>query len=326
MTRRIEQTFFAITHFIIIGCSTLFPIISPAARAETVRESMPNGFDLTNIIISPDDIMSGGPGRDGIPSIDQPVFVSPSAVDFLKPEDVVVSFQQDSETRAYPIRILAWHEIVNDQIGSEPFIVTYCPLCGTAMVFHRKINGRVLTFGVSGLLYQSDVLLYDRETESLWSQLGMKSVAGSMANTILEWLPSETMTWSSWKQQFPNGRVLSTETGFSRDYSENAYEEYSNSPEPIFPAPKTRQELPRKAWVLGILIGREAKAYPLGRIPANRPIIDQVGNLTLEVSYDPSRDQPIVRNRDSGQTVPHVRSYWFAWQAFYPETGLWNGY
>ncbi len=139
-----------------------------------------NGFDVSNALIPREAILSGGPPRDGIPAIVRPRFDPASrAASFLKDEDLVVSVTVEDETRAYPLRILVWHETVNNVIRGQPLAITYCPLCGTAMVFDRRVGERTLDFGLSGLLYQSDVLMYDRQTESLWSQLAMQSVAGA---------------------------------------------------------------------------------------------------------------------------------------------------
>ena len=130
-----------------------------------------NGFDLSDATIPRDELVPGGPPRDGIPAIDRPQFVKPSEVNFLRDEDRVLSVKIDNEVRAYPLRILNWHEIVNDQIGDQAVGVTYCPLSGAGIVFDRRVNGRKPSFGVSGLLYQSDLVMYDRDTESLWPQL-----------------------------------------------------------------------------------------------------------------------------------------------------------
>ncbi len=145
-----------------------------------------NGFKLSGLRIARDAIKSGGPPRDGIPSIDQPKFIAPEKADFMKDDDLVLSFTEGKTTRAYPLRVLVGHEIVNETIAGRPILVTYCPLCGTAMIFERKVKGEVRSFGVSGLLYQSDVLMYDRESESLWSQLKMESVSGPLSGTPLE--------------------------------------------------------------------------------------------------------------------------------------------
>ncbi len=174
--------------------------------------TMHYGFDVSNRSVPRHEMRSGGPGRDGIPSIDAPRFVSVSEADYMQDEDLVLSVTRGGETRVYPFRILVWHEIVNDRIGDEAFMVTYCPLCETAMVFDRTVDRKLLEFGVSGLLYQSDVLMYDRETESLWSQLGMEAVSGPMRGRTLTWLPAQQMTWARWKTEYPEGRVLSMQT------------------------------------------------------------------------------------------------------------------
>lgn len=281
-----------------------------------------NGFGLANSTIPIRDIRSGGPGRDGIPSIDNPRFVSASDVDFLKKDDSVLSVTIAGETRAYPLRILDRHEIVNDRIGDEAFMATYCPLCATAMVFSREFGGKVLDFGVSGLLYQSDVLMYDRQTESLWSQLGMKAVSGPMADTPLRWMPSTQMTWAEWKAAYPGGRVLSDQTGFGRNYSQTAYEHYRNSPGTMFPAPQHRTELKPKELIAGIVLNGRAKAYPIYLLEKRRAFTDQFGGTELSVHYDRTAQQITIKKKSTGEPIPSVQAYWFAWQAFYPDTEL----
>lgn len=295
----------------------------PAAGANR-RESRPNGFDIANAIILPEEILSGGPGRDGIPSIDKPKFVSSRPALFLHDDDLVVSVTIDGETHAYPLRVLIWREIVNDEIQKQPIAVTYCPLCGTAMVFRRRFGEETLSFGVSGLLYQSDVLMYDRQTKSLWSQLAMKAVAGPSVNTPLEWLPSEQMTWKAWKEKYPHGEVLSTETGAQRDYSSSAYASYEQSPDTMFPVPTYRAELPKKDWVVGVIVDGVARAYPLKSLPAGQTVRDQFNSSALEITFDPASQLAEVRRAESGEVLPSVKVYWFAWQAFYPKTELWK--
>ncbi|MCI0538229.1 MAG: DUF3179 domain-containing protein, partial [Verrucomicrobiales bacterium] len=177
---------------------------------------------------------------------------------------------------------------------------------------------------VSGLLYQSDVLMYDRETESLWSQLASRGVAGSLSNTTLDLQPSEIMAWGAWKDKQPKGMVLSTDTGFPRNYTENPYENYAQSPDTAFPVPRYRTELPKKSWVVGVLVGQEAKAYPLDKLSQRAAVLDKIGNLEIELSYDTQSQHISVKVRDSGERIPYVKSYWFAWQAFYPQTKLWT--
>src|SRR5206468_3246489 len=180
------------------------PFIGVCVAMLHVGAAVQNGFDLSKATVRQDEILPGGPPRDGIPAIDQPRFVKPGEASFLREDDRIVGVKVDNEKRAYPLRILAWHEIVNDQIGDRAIAVTYCPLTGTGIVFDRRVNGRKLTFGVSGLLYQSNLLMYDRETESLWPQVAMKAVSGSQVGAELRWLPSEHTTWRAWREAHPD--------------------------------------------------------------------------------------------------------------------------
>jgi Protein of unknown function (DUF3179) len=283
-----------------------------------------NGFDLSNATIPADEILPGGPPRDGIPSIDEPRFISPRNAVFMRDDDLVISLSVGGETRAYPLRILVWHEIANDVIGSQPVAVTYCPLCGTAMVFERRIGGRTRSFGVSGLLYQSDVLMYDRQSESLWSQLAMKAVSGPMAGKELRLLPSEHSTWAAWRKAHPGGKVLSTNTGHARDYDTTPYSGYERSDEAMFPARWKRTELGKKEWIVGVIIGGGAKAYPLLGLEKRPGIDDRVGGEPIRITYDASARKPAVVHAETGEPLPYTMAYWFAWQAFYPETELYG--
>lgn len=281
------------------------------------------GFDVSNASIPTADILSGGPRKDGIPAIDRPVFVPSDKVDFLEPDDQVVTVTIGDDRRAYPLRILQWHEIVNDVVGGRPVAVTYCPLCGTAMVFGRSVNGTNLSFGVSGLLFQSDVLMYDRQTESLWSQLAMKAVAGKMVNTRLDWLPSEMMTWQMWRGKGGTTLTLSTDTGHSRDYRRLPYQNYATNSKVRFPVPRHRTELKDKEWVLGVVNNGEAKAYPRAEME-QMTIKDEIGGDEIEIVYLQKNQNATVTNLTRRQPQPHVMAYWFAWQAFYPKTQLWK--
>lgn len=283
-----------------------------------------NGFPVSNATIRIEQILSGGPPRDGIPAIDHPVFIEPDLASYMHDDDEVLSITLGNETRSYPLRILVWHEIVNDVVAGQPIAVTYCPLCGTAMVFGRMVDQRTLEFGVSGLLYQSDVLMYDRQTESLWSQLAMKAVSGPLVDTPLTWLPSEQLTWAAWRKKYPQGKILSTDTRHRRNYSVEAYARYKKSPDTMFPFPSIRNELPKKEWVLGVLVDGVACAYPILALPANESVHDEVNGIALEISYDTDSQQVTVIKRTSGKALPAVKVYWFAWQAFYPETKLWQ--
>lgn len=281
------------------------------------------GFDLSNSTIPVAEIFRGGPPPDGIPSIDNPRFIRGRDARHLKQGDRVISITIGEETRAYPLRILVWHEIVNDEIDGVPIAVTYCPLCGTSMVFDRRIDGKTLEFGVSGLLHNSDLLMYDRQTKSLWSQLGFRSISGPMAGTELPWRASEHSIFGAWKEKYSQGKVLAKPRRFQRDYSRDPHPHYKDQEMTMFPLPGHRRELKNKAWVAGIIIDGQARAYPLGALPSGEEVKDQVGGVALRVIHEPATQRTSVTRASDGSPVPYVHVYWFAWQAFYPETTLW---
>lgn len=178
-----------------------------------------NGFNLEQTLIPASQILSGGPAKDGIPAIDKPRFVDADKVSFLDNDAPVLGLVYKSIAKAYPISILNWHEIINDQFNDAPVVITFCPLCGSGMAFSALIDGIAHTFGVSGLLYNSDLLLYDRQTQSLWSQLMSQAISGSHKAKRLHSLPVLHTTWQDWKTRHPETLVLSTDTGYSRNYS-----------------------------------------------------------------------------------------------------------
>lgn len=301
---------------LLIGLIFLVSVGSAASKP------IKKGFDLGNATIPLKDIKDGGPRKDGIPAIDNPTFLKITEVDYLQDEDQVMSMTHNGITRAYPIKILDHHEIVNDKIGDLAFAVTYCPLCASGMVFDRTINGEETTFGVSGLLYQSDVLLYDRATESLWSQLAAKSIAGSLVDQSLDWIPCEFMSWSSWKKRYVDGEVLSNKTGHRRNYNRTLYQGYETSDRVYFPVPLYREELAIKHRVIGLVIDGRASAYDVSSFVSGRQYTDKLGDRKLRVSYNQETKHAVVTDFDSGEAIPHVIAFWFAWQAFYPETRL----
>ncbi len=177
-----------------------------------------------------DEIFSGGPPRDGIPPIDNPRFESISSADeWIEDLEPVILLDHQGEARAYPLQILTWHEIVNDKIGGDPVIVTFCPLCNTALVFRRPIiDGEILTFGTSGNLRNSDLVMWDRQTESWWQQFTGEAIVGDLTSMKLEPLPAAIISWADYKSGHPEGQVLSINTGFIRSYGSNPYPGYDN--------------------------------------------------------------------------------------------------
>lgn len=302
-----------------------FPLLASlllVVLASSLVAQSKNGFDLANATIPIREIHSGGPPRDGIPAIDQPQFWTVSRADsFLRSNDEVVSFVHEGDARAYPLRILVWHEIVNDTVGGKPVAITYCPLCGTSMVFGRSFGGEATTLGVSGLLYNSDVLMYDRATDSLWSQLKMEAVSGPRVGTQLDWLASQIMPWQQWKSRYPDGKVLASETGHRRDYTRMPYQGYEDTPRTMFPVSGNRDDFAPKTWVTGVIVNDQAYAFKVAQIDEQEGWTGLIGGREVSVSHE--NEAVVVTDAATGETIPHVLAYWFAWQAFYPETGVW---
>lgn len=216
-------------------------------------------------IVPEDRLVDGGPGPDGIPPIDDPAFVRPDeASSFLDEREPVISLEIDGDARAYPARILLWHEIVNDEVGGEPVSVTYCPLCNTGVVFRRPvIGGELLDFGTSGKLYHSNLVMWDRQTNSLWPQALGRAIRGPLLGEELEIVPSQIVAFGDWAAANPKGRVLSLETGHDRDYGRNPYVGYDDPQSPPFALiGEADRRLPPKERVVGLRDGENALAVP----------------------------------------------------------------
>lgn len=277
-----------------------------------------NGFSLDDALVAEDQIKRGGPPRDGIPSIDKPEFVSVNAVDYLKADDRVLGLVINNEARAYPVSILNWHEIVNDEFAGQAVAISYCPLCGTGMAFVPELP--VKDFGVSGLLYNSDVLLYDRETESLWSQILAQAISGPLKGRKLKTVPLTHTSWQDWSIRHPDSLVMSINTGYTRDYSKSPYAGYEKSNRIFFPVAASDGRFHSKEWVLGVNVEGSYKAYPFSELAkTSSPVTDSIAGYRIEVSFDRENRSAVARD-EKGNEIPAVTSYWFAWYAFHPDT------
>jgi len=300
--------------FLVTGLNLLF--------SSGLLASSKNGFSLESAIIPSSEIFRGGPAKDGIPAIDKPRFVEARHATFLDADDRILGFVSGNEARAYPIRILNWHEIVNDHVNDQAIVITYCPLCGTGMAFSSQVEGRTLQFGVSGLLYQSDVLLYDRQSESLWSQIRSQAVSGTFAGSVLEQLPLQHTTWKHWRAQYPTSRVLSTETGALRDYNRDPYAGYSESRRLFFDVNHAApSHYHPKERVLGVRIANQTKAYPFSELDRfdKASFKDTIGGTDVLVHWDRASASAIITNIHQ-QALPSTIAYWFAWFTFHPRT------
>jgi hypothetical protein len=281
-----------------------------------------NGFDLSNSILPREQILHGGPPRDGIPALSDPKLIKPEIAEYLEPTDRVVGIKLNGQSRAYPIAILNWHEIVNDTIDGQRFAVTYCPLCGTAVAFDATIDGKVTDFGVSGLLYNSDVLLYDRDTESLWSQILNKSVAGKRVGKTLTAIPISHTTWRDWVGKNPDTMVLSDDTGYSRDYRRDPYAGYEESRHTYFAVNNQAPDnYHPKEIVVGLGIDGVYKAYPFIELDkqGKSQFSDTLNGTSFNFDWD-SANRSITISDSAGNEIAAIQGFWFAWFAFHPDT------
>jgi hypothetical protein len=193
---------------------------------DVYRSGDPQGTPTPTVGLN--EIRSGGPPPDGIPPIDEPKFLRPSDVGFLADNEPVLAFEIDGDARAYPVQILMWHEVVNDTVAGIPVTITYCPLCNSAIAYDRRHDGQILDFGTSGLLYNSALVMYDRQTQTLWSHFIAQGIVGELTGQQLETFPLSTVAWSTWRDANPDGLVLSRDTGHRRDYGRNPYPGYDN--------------------------------------------------------------------------------------------------
>ncbi|MBA2342832.1 MAG: DUF3179 domain-containing protein [Thermoleophilaceae bacterium] len=245
--------------------------------------------DFAKHNVALDEFRSGGPGRDGIPPIDEPKPVSQKQAEgFLDDREPVLVVERGGAVRAYPVQILIWHEIVNDELGGRQIAVTYCPLCNSSVVFDRRVGGRTLSFGTTGNLRKSDLVMWDRQTESWWQQLSAEAIVGTLTGTKLDVLPSQTLSWASFKARYPRGDVLSRDTGAERDYCRNPYAGYDKrDSEPFLLNGDSDDRLPPKERVAAVFAGGEVAVFPFSRLAREPVVNDEVGGKKVVVLYAP---------------------------------------
>ena len=255
-----------------------FILIIACAEQDSPDRPNPNDTSSPNWLIDEHRVFDGGPGKDGIPSIDNPKFESIAQADsWLDDNELVVGLKIGNDVRAYPHDILDWHEIVNDSVGDQVVSITYCPLTGTALCWSRKLKLGVTTFGVSGLIYNSNLIPYDRETDSNWSQLVFKAVNGPIQGEEVNMFPLVEMNWGAWKKMYPSSKVLSRETGFDRQYGIYPYGDYLQLDQLIyFPIIPLNQTLPLKERMLGVVEGEKCKVYRMDKFQSGLTIYNDI--------------------------------------------------
>ena len=255
------------------------------ARAETPASAEWPHTDFSTAIVDMEEIVSGGPPRDGIPAIDAPRFVGVAEADaWLDPREPVIAVVLGGRARAYPLQILMWHEIVNDEMAGRPYSVTFCPLCNATVVFDRRHDGRVLDFGTTGRLRKSDLVMYDRQTESWWQQFTGRAIVGELAGDELARLPAAITAWEDFRAAWPEAEVLSRDTGHSRPYGDNPYRGYDSVDDrPFLFHDPVDPRLPPMERVLSVEAGGAARIYPFSRL-RERPVVnDTVGGEAVAV-------------------------------------------
>lgn len=354
-----------------IAVIVVIAIISNTQFFSSVNENViitqiaDDGIMITNgqkHIIPLEKIRSGGPPKDGIPSIDTPEFTEASQEYHVSDSDTVLGLEINGDVRAYPLSILVWHEIVNDNVGEVPVAVTYCPLCFTNQVFERVIDGQEVEFGTSGKLYNSNLVMYDRLTNSYWSQALGKAIVGELAGYELSTIPFDVIKWGDWKSLHPDSVVLTTNTGHIRAYGVDPYGNYYTETRILFPVENTDNRMHPKEIILGFNDGDVYKAYKQQDVESAVIINDQINNNPIFLislypgnarAFESNVDEKVLEfffkdgsiidketnsewNYDgvaiSGALVgtelnriPFSPGFWFAWIAFHPDTDVYVG-
>jgi len=343
----------------IMVLATIFIFSSLQSSASAVSENTYEVITTDGVkhIVPLDKIRSGGPPKDGIPSIDNPKFVKANEAEFVSDNDVVIGLEINGETKAYPLSILVWHEIVNDNVGDTPVAVTYCPLCFTNQVFERTINGQEVEFGTSGKLYNSNLVMYDRLTESYWSQALGTAIVGELAGYELEKIPFDVITWKDWKTLNPDTLILTTDTGHLRPYGVDPYGSYYTDPRILFPVENKDDRLPPKSLIVGFHHRNMYKAYPQENVESSQVINDDIldksillvsqfsGNtrafdrtvndqvlefeyldaklIDLQTQSEWSYEGVAISGPLKGTELTRIAidpGFWFEWVAFHPDT------
>ena len=264
-------------------------------------------------------VLDGGPGKDGIPALTNPKFVNVKEAEkdiALDVDGMVVSV--GDVTKFYPFSIMVWHEIVNDTINGKPLVITFCPLCGSSIAFEAEANGKAEQFGVSGKLYESNLLMYDKSTESLWSQSIGTAVVGDRTGEKLTVYNSQLMTFGDFKNKWPNGQVLSTDTGHNRDYSFYPYRDYNDNEDIFFPISVKDNRFPVKEIMYVVNAYDKSVAFPVKQLN-NSVVSVAVGDNKVTATL---MDGEVVVKDVSGKILPGYNEMWFSWATQHQKDGV----
>jgi len=297
-----------------------------AKPGETVVRKVSLQNDFAGAKVAKEDLLQGcSGGKDCIPSIDNPKFEKAQEATWLQDEDVVFAVDYKGVKRAYPQRIMNWHEIVNDTIGDTPVAITFCPLCGSALAFERTVDEVITEFGVSGKLHNSDLVVYDRYEGNLWQQITGEAIVGPAARRSekLKQIPIVTTKWGEWKTEHPDTEVLSHDTGHARNYDAYPYGTYEQDDELYFGVKNLDKKLQIKTVVYGIEMNDTSKAYPESAFDEQSVITDTVGSIQVRLEKT-DEGKILVTNLQTQEEIIPIRLFWFAWASFHPDTELYS--
>ncbi len=296
-----------------------------AKAGSTVIKKVSLQNDFTGAKVKPEDLLQGCFGQDCIQSIDKPLFEDAQKVAWLQENDIVLTLKYKGVQRVYPQRILNWHEIINDEVAGDPIAITFCPLCGSAVAFERKVDGVITQFGVSGKLHDSDLIMYDRYEGNLWQQITGQALVGPGArrNEKLKPILLGITTWGEWIKEHPNSQVLSRNTGFTRDYNQYPYGTYEQDDQLLFGVKGLNKSLQIKTVVYGVEVNGKSKAYPARIFDKNAVIEDSLDETKLRLEKTASGEIEVTNLQTNEKIIP-LRLFWFAWAAFHPDTELYK--
>jgi hypothetical protein len=288
----------------------------------SVSEDELNGFSIQGASVPVGAILEGGPRRDGIRSVDEPRFVGAEAATWVAADSQVIGVEIEGDARAYPVHLLEYHQIVNDEFAGKPVVVTYDPIAGTPIAFAASVAGQALHFGVSGLIYESNFLLYDRESESLWSQLLGQAISGPKKGARLRRIRVRQEAFAVWRHRHPETRVLERPMPKRIDYRYSRFQDYWISETVPFAVSARDDRFHPKAGVLGVVVDGAARAY-LGPVltELGGRIVDEFHGHRIRIAYDVAASSFSWEIPDE---IEVTDAYWFAWKAFHPDTEVWQ--
>ncbi len=297
--------------------------VNISSRDKAREQTFESGGLNTNTAItsiSLDKILDGGPGKDGIPAITEPKFISlTEAKTWLKDDSDGIVVTVGETTRFYPFNVIVWHEIVNDKIEGKSLVVTFCPLCGSSIVFNGKVGDKIEQFGVSGKLYESNLLMYDKTTESLWSQIIGEAVVGDRTGEKLSVYPSQVMSFKQASEKYPSIEILSKETGYNRSYDVSPYGDYNTNTEIYFPISINDTRLPAKTIMYIVNVDNHSVAFERSALSESNIATVSAGNEKISAKIT---DGEIEVKDGANKIIPGYTAMWFSWAIHHQKDGI----